>query len=499
MNKTISDVISIEDIKSWTPKTAVFISASTGKGKSHFIKNKLHDYAKSRGERILLILHRKNCYRQFEEELINEEKIDVITTITYQTIEQRVMSNDGFDFSHFTYIVCDEYHYFLEDSDFNPNTDTSFRSILNAGKITLWLSATGQDMKRYITAECHVPYVEYELIEEDTHIRNLYFFRDMDSTPIRLAQKVIGSGEKAIFFIQSAEKARHLKQEVGRNAIFNCSQYNKTWYRSVDVQVIEQILQNESFDAPIMITTACFDAGINIRDKQVKTILVDITNIASAIQCIGRRRIDYSDPDDRIDVYIHIPSGRSINGIISSKSNNLEMANYLLDFGPRSFIQKYHRKSYPSLIYYNSHYTSGDDFMCVNQIKYYKDSVDIKNLREIINVEHGYQNRIAELLRCVDTETGEYRYSEINSDAILTALLESFVDKTMLTPKEREPLIRALNVCWEDETLRRTAALNEALERRNFPYQIIQYRTSRMENGKKVNYNHAWRVERRTK
>lgn len=497
MIKTISDIISIDEIQSWTPERAVFISASTGKGKSHFIKNKLYDYAKARDEKILLILHRKNCYMQFDDELSCEGKIDVISTITYQSIEQQALGGVGFDFSRYTYIVCDEYHYFLEDSDFNPNTDTSFQAIIHAKKITLWLSATGHNMKEYITVEQRVPYVEYELIEEDTHIRSLNFFEDMESTAIRLARKVISSGEKAIFFIQSAEKAKQLKQALGKDAIFNCSQYNKNYRRSVNLKLIEKILQEEAFDVPIMVTTACFDAGINIRDKAVKTIFVDITNVASAIQCIGRRRIDYNDPNDRIDVYVHVPPRRSINGIISGKSSNLDMANYLIDNGPRAFIQKYRRKSYPSLIYYNSNYTNGDDFMCVNKIKYYKDLVDIRDLRDIMSVDHGYQNKIAELLRCVDHETGEYRYNEVDSDGILTTLLESFVDRVMLTPTDREPLIQALNVCWEDQTLRRAAALNEALERRNFPYQIVSFRTSRMENGKKVDYGHAWRVERR--
>ena len=499
MNTTISDIISVKDISSWTPEKAVFISAGTGRGKSHFIKNKLYDYAQSRGERILLILHRKNCHQQFEGELEYENKTDIISTVTYQAIEQRLANAASFDFSSYTYIVCDEYHYFLEDADFNTNTDISFRAIIQSNKILMFLSATGADVKEYVTAACNMPYVEYQLVEEDSRIRSLNFFHDMDITPVSIAHKVINSGKKAIFFIQSAEAAWEIKQQLGRNAVFNCSTYNKRWSRRVDTREIDSILEAQSFKTSIFVTTACFDAGINIKDKDVTTIVVDIMNISSAIQCIGRRRIDYSDPSDQIDVYVHVPSRRAMRGVISGKSNNLVMADYLLQHGTRAFVQKYPRKAYPTLIYDNPQCQDFDDFKRVNRLKYYKDRIDIGRFRDILSEKSGYQNLIADRLCCVDRLTGEYLYNEMSSDSDLIELLEYHIEHPMWVPAEREALIRAVNVQSGNKTLRRAASLNEALERRNFPYQIIQYRTSRMENGKKVNYNHAWRVERRTK
>lgn len=497
MNKTISDVISVDDIKSWTPETAVFITASTGKGKSHFIKNKLYDYAKSRGERILLILHRKNCHQQFADELADGEKTDIIDTITYQAIEQRIVSTALFDFSRYKYIVCDEYHYFLEDADFNSNTDISFRAIVQSKKVLLFLSATGDDMKEYITAACEMPYVEYRLINEENRIRSLNFFQDNEVTPISVAHRVMNAGKKAMIFVQSAERAWEIKRQLGRYAIFNCSRYNKRWSRKVDTQKIDSILQAQSFEESIFVTTACFDAGINIKDKDVTTIIVDIANIPSAIQCIGRRRIDYSDPNDQIDVYVHVPSRRAMSGVITGKSNNIMMADYLLQNGTRAFIQKYPRKVYPELIYDNPQCKDLDDLKRVNRIKYYKDRIDIHRFKTILGEKSGYQHMIAERLGCIDPKTNGYLYSEVGGDSELIEMLEYHIEHPMLIPAEREALIYAINVKSGDQTLRRVAALNEALERRNFPYQIVQFRTSRMENGKKVDYGHAWRVEKR--
>ena len=43
MCQTISDIISDDDVRSWTPDELIFISAGTGRGKSYFIKNRLNE------------------------------------------------------------------------------------------------------------------------------------------------------------------------------------------------------------------------------------------------------------------------------------------------------------------------------------------------------------------------------------------------------------------------------------------------------------------------
>lgn len=112
--KTISDIITNEDIKSWKVNEVITITGGTGSGKSHFIKTKLYDYAKEQKEKILFLIHRSNCKNQFENEL--KDKNDIIDVITYQHIEEMYKHNLEFDFSEYKYIVCDEMQYFCCDS-----------------------------------------------------------------------------------------------------------------------------------------------------------------------------------------------------------------------------------------------------------------------------------------------------------------------------------------------------------------------------------------------
>ena len=76
------------------------------------------------------------------------------------------------------------------------------------------------------------------------------------------------------------------------------------YYDYVDKEKIKNLLINQRFEEQFLITTSCFDAGINIIDTDVKHIVIDIVDIGSLIQCIGRKRIQSE--DDKVHIYIKI-------------------------------------------------------------------------------------------------------------------------------------------------------------------------------------------------
>lgn len=146
MIKTITDLITREEMENWKKGEVITISAQMGKGKSYFIKNKLYEMAKEKKEKILLLVHRKRCNQQFIIELEEYNKLDIIDVVTYQTLENK----KDFDLSKYKYIVCDEFHYFTSDSNFNYKTDISLEKILaQNNKIRIFMSATGDLMKQY--------------------------------------------------------------------------------------------------------------------------------------------------------------------------------------------------------------------------------------------------------------------------------------------------------------------------------------------------------------
>ena len=72
--------------------------------------------------------------------------------------------------------------------------------------------------------------------------------------------------------------------------------------KKVNDAEIEKILKNERFESSMLITTTCMDAGLNLKDPDIRYIIVDVQDVGSIIQCIGRKRIGKE--EDPVCVYI---------------------------------------------------------------------------------------------------------------------------------------------------------------------------------------------------
>ena len=185
---TVSDLISLDEVEAWNIGDIITIQAGTGKGKSHFIKNKVYESAKKNNQRILFLVHRINCHTQFSNELkqqiqdgviIQEDKTDVIDLKTYQSIDKQNSNVEipNFDFSVYDYIVCDEFHYFMSDASFNEITDISLEAILSESEtIKIFMSATGKYMKHYFNEYRNLATIDYKIVDKTCFIERLEFF-----------------------------------------------------------------------------------------------------------------------------------------------------------------------------------------------------------------------------------------------------------------------------------------------------------------------------------
>lgn len=112
----------------------------------------LYSVAKAQGKKILLFSNRVAVKGQ--QAIGIQGKEDTIDLVTYQKIEYRKKGSEDFlvllgygdcfkraevYISTFKYIVCDEAHYFVSDTDFNSYTDTLIEVIKKSSKTTLLL------------------------------------------------------------------------------------------------------------------------------------------------------------------------------------------------------------------------------------------------------------------------------------------------------------------------------------------------------------------------
>ena len=486
-HKYLSECLTVEEIETWLPGEIIMIVANTGCGKSHFIKNVLRDYLKSQGQNCLYLLSRVRTKEQFEAELPDD---DTIKFATYQTIESLVINThpsiDNYDF-----IIADECHYFLDDSSFNNRTDISLDWILGQNQATrILMTATGDGIEEYLN-EQKLMFTQYRLTGNYDQIRNLSFFWHEDQLPL-LAEQIIASGNKGIFFIQSAAKAYNLYQEFKDDGMFLCSSHNKDYAKYMDDTAVINLLEDTHFDCSILFATTALDTGTNIKDKNLTSIVIDVTEPVKIIQCLGRKR--FVSEDDFVDVYIRGRSNMQLGGMIKKLHERAEIVHDFIKRGAVSYNNANGRNNDGTgLIFDALEDCDGDTPLFskrINKLKYAQIRQDIKTYREMLNMgDYGYIKYIARLL-------GKDEYAILEDEReqkSLTEYLEKLVGVPLLTQAEKEPLIQILNVRQNRHLCKSFNTLAGWFEDSKLPYRLHKYSTSRMVDGKKKNYT-AWEL-----
>lgn len=475
-NKMVSDIISKDDIKKWDNGSIVTIKAGTGVGKSYFIKNTLYEYAKENNKKILMLLHRVNCLQQFKGELIEDDKTDVINLRTYQSIESLQQRNIDFNFSKYDYIVCDEFHYFISDASFNKTTDMSLNAILKESQKTrIFMSATGFYMKNYISNIKKMNTIDYDIDVDYDFIDKLEFF-NTENTLELIIKNIIDSNEKAIVFIQSATKAYKLHKKYQDHSMFNCSESDKH-YGKADKCKKESLLISERFEENLLITTTALDAGVNIIDMDLKHIIIDVDDVGSLTQCIGRKRVRWLDKNtgewmnEKVSVYIKNISNQSLGGKLKHINERLEKAIYLRENTLQEYIDKYGRDGDSTNIVYDDYLTdSNETTKKVNELMYFKSLIDRENIKKMLKKgKGGYMKFISEEFNKEDSLLIE---DTIEIETIQD-LLEGMVGKK-LYKEDQKVLIDIIDFRVDRKQQRSYRKLNYALDEvLKLPYVII--------------------------
>lgn len=480
-NKMVSDIISKDDIKKWDNGSIVTIKAGTGVGKSYFIKNTLYEYAKENNKKILMLLHRVNCLQQFKGELIEDDKLDIINIRTYQSIEALQSKGIDFNFAKYDYIVCDEFHYFMSDASFNKTTDISLNTILNqTKKIRIFMSATGFYMKNYISNIKKLNTTDYDVDINYDFIEQLEFF-NTDGTLELLINNIIKNKEKAIIFIQSATKAYELHEKYSKYSMFNCSESDKH-YSKVDNDKKESLLINERFEESLLITTTALDAGVNIIDRDLKHIIVDVDNVGSLTQCIGRKRVRWLDKEtgewvsEKVNVYIKNISNQRLGGKLKHINERLEKAIYLRNNTLQEYIQKYGRDGDSSNIVYDDYSIENNEAIKkVNELMYFKSLIDRENIKKMLKKgKGGYMKFISEEF---NKEDGLLIEDTMEIET-MQGLLEDMVGKK-LYKDDQKVLIDIIDFRVDSKQQKSYRKLNYALDEvLRLPYVILPKRTN---------------------
>lgn len=470
----------------WQRGDMIAISAGTGKGKSHFVKNTLYDHAKEKGKRILFFLHRSNTLEQFKAEIAAEGKSDVIDLITYQSFEKAIIRQNQLDLWMYEYIICDEYHYFGNDSSFNKYTDVSLNEIIEGAddRVVVLMSATNEFIKEYLHNRKSINPKEYVLPANYDYVNTLEFYED-DHLIIDGLKKRVENGEKALIFIESATDCYELYKQFEEHSMFICGKSHSK-YKYVDEEKRDQLLKNQRFEDLFLFTTQTLDAGLNIIDDDLHFIIVDIADPDVLVQCVGRKRIMDIESD-----YVHLVVKNRSNGRLGYDKGNLtsrmKHAKFLEEHSREEYDREFYREPDPhQLVYYeplpNQLYTIG-----VNELLYDSYKYKYKRLVAIQEKVGGYQQFVVELFG----KEGSVSMDEYLPPNTRTALEEAYSQGLIFfSLKEKRAFAEQLNLKSNGRLVTGFRKINELLTKKGASYRVFEQGAKC--GGKR--YKTAWKV-----
>ena len=337
----VADVIG-EDYKAWG-KGHYAIDAGTGTGKTTFVLEQLLPWVRMRrkagGKKILYLCNRtslegeiieriKACGENatYYEEDPGSVYFDNISAFCYQWLEhvlrhdrvriERMMKN-------YDYVVADECHYFYSDSGFNPNTDLSYRYLekVSIEKPVIYMSATAD---RMIEAWKNTGRIDanriFRVAKDYSYIKSGMLYNN--NAERRALLDEIPENEKAVVFVNSRKELVKLSEEYGESAAYYCSSNNS----GGALDRLEDCVKGGLLQKRILFTTVALYNGVDIKDKTLKHIFIELWHPVDVVQAIGRKRP--VDAEDTCTVYFRRMAKGQAKG-------QLEKIKYLLEPGTK--------------------------------------------------------------------------------------------------------------------------------------------------------------------
>lgn len=338
---TVTEKIGDEYIQ-WSPSDKVYISAPTGSGKTYFIFHKLlpslrQENLRQKSKRILYLANRSILKEQLERELSKLPSDDMcrMQIVLYQTIESYILYNKLGELqklaNEYDYVICDECHYFLADSNYNTNTCLSFQWVQECfcSKIRVFMSATMKEIREYIEREDNAARLhktniyklcfEYSnssrVVEENRNweyvLERNYGYLNVQIITLRdqIIDLVCDNKEKWLIFVDSISFGQKLYKKIKKKFRELYKSQEETDERSNDykkdvvflssgyrreggnpAEEVQVIKNHNVQSARVLIATSVLDNGINLKDERLNNVIVLADNETELVQMLGRKR-----------------------------------------------------------------------------------------------------------------------------------------------------------------------------------------------------------------
>lgn len=396
-----------------------------------------------------------------------------IACMTYQKMEYNVYLNGLWTVQNsvpdlmqlveqeFDYIVLDEAHYLFQDAAFNRRTSTIFEMIerFRTSKVIIMLSATADLLKEYFSSKITATYTEDA---DYSYIESVSYYNKKD-TLLKILDN-IPTDEKVVVFGDNKERLQELNRRYSNSAYLSSDNKETS-------PVFNEIVQTERFECGMLFTTKVLDNGINLKDKAIKHIIIEQTDMVEFMQCLGRKRIQ--DKEDTVKLYFY-DNFPKIAGLYSNLARQMQVAATYFQLKEKGLVEDF-RNAYRvvPLPYF---FDNRSDLIFPT---YYKAKHDYKFCRAVTKKETSLHQQVAIALQKDIVPYGEAE----KHYALLTYLKQNL--KKRFFKSDREELIKMFNVRDKYRLQKTIGVLNQYLLENKIMYELQSGQTDRDEGRKK--------------
>ena len=382
------------DFRDWNHHHAVLISAQTGRGKNHFIMDKLIPYALETKQEVFVFSNRVALSTQQKKILLKKLSIPLIVTddklreqinfgpitvLNYQSaLNFLALHSKGIPLGGAPmagrpgkgYAIFDEAHFFLSDAIFNSDTQRIFAELVKAFSYytRIYMTATpenivpfiyqyeqaneyrkyitGQDLidNRHIERQTNKTKSQYRSLPKEIPLAVYKFAYDYSPYEITfftnfdfLLEKIrkASTNDKWLLFINSRARQKEIAAMLQGGDSAKKKQevtcFDSTKKRD---EKIWSSLMNGNIPGNVLLTTSALDNGVNLTDPGLKNIVIEFEDKISFLQMLGRKRLSEG---ETVKVYVRSPSPAYVRQRLDSMCNL------------SSFIQEY-KQNNPSFL-----------------------------------------------------------------------------------------------------------------------------------------------------
>ena len=401
----ISDYF-MDEFTKWNADSYIFINTGTGTGKTTFIEK----LSQLRQFHILVLTNRtanrKQIVNHLKKSCSNLNQL-YVKVMSYQELEIDMgMTSEELD--RYDYIVCDESHYFLEDSEFNSNTNISLMKIMGTRRaIKIFMSATNQYIQKTIIKRLQRRYNNdlmvvqkifiYTMNSNATKIRNIISFESLERD---LLYEIINSKEKWLIFVKSIEQGNDIIKKLAK--YLNSDEMIFMHRDALDLKTLKEkqtfdiLINEETFYQKVMITTSLLDNGVNIRSLELKKVVCFDDDPVEIVQMIGRKR-SLATQNDYFDLYLINESNQSLAvslGNCYNKKKKFKAVKQDIEVykekNPVHYINSKEGIEYRNMSYYNPYLKEYN----VNYLGFSKIYTEIDNLHQLRIAENSFDVKV---------------------------------------------------------------------------------------------------------